>query len=37
MALCDVLEAKLTQSREEADTLAATVVHHICNQAVAPL
>jgi hypothetical protein len=31
MALCDALEAKLTQSRADADTLAAAVVHHLCN------
>lgn len=30
MALCDALEAKLTQSRADADTLAAAVVHHLC-------
>jgi len=29
MALCDALEAKLTQSRADADTLAAAVVHAI--------
>lgn len=29
MSLCDALEAKLTQSREDADTLAAAVVHRL--------
>jgi type I restriction enzyme S subunit len=32
MILCDALEAKLTQSRADADTLAAAVVHRLCNQ-----
>ena len=36
MALCDVLEAKLTQSRADADTLAAAVVHHIYNTGARP-
>jgi len=31
MTQCDALEAKLTQSRADADTLAAAVVHHLCN------
>ena len=34
MALCDVLEAKLTQSRADADTLAAAVVHQLCSGSV---
>lgn len=31
MVLCDALEAKLTQSRADADTLAAAIVHQLCN------
>ncbi len=31
IALCDALNARLTQSRADADTLAAAVVHHVCN------
>jgi type I restriction enzyme, S subunit len=31
MALCDALDAKLTQSRADADTLAAAIVHRLCN------
>jgi type I restriction enzyme S subunit len=36
MALCDALEAKLTQSRADADTLAAAVVHHLCSDGTRP-
>ena len=31
MGLCDALEAVLTQSRDDADTFAAAVVHRLCN------
>ena len=31
MALCDALEVKLAQSRDDADILTAAVVHHICS------
>ena len=31
MALCDALAVKLTQSRDDADTLAAAVVHYLSN------
>lgn len=31
MALCDALEAKLTQSRADADTIAAAVVQRLCS------
>jgi type I restriction enzyme, S subunit len=31
MVLCDALETKLTQSHDDADMLAAAVVHHLCN------
>ena len=34
MALCDALDAKLTQSRSDADPLAAALVQHICNSGV---
>jgi len=34
MAQCDALEVKLTKSRDDADTLAATIVHHVCNGCV---
>ena len=36
MALCDTLEAKLAQSRADADTLAAAVVHHLCSAGARP-
>jgi len=31
MALCDELETKLTQAQADADALAASIVHHLCN------